>query len=142
MSKKIILFCRNDKIMYYFSTFHDNLRQRKPGDAKNVVALCRIIAKNIAEKYCRKILPKNLIEKSCWKTLYNTIFLDIIWQISPKTSRRCEKCGRILAYNVENLCCFLAKKMLSHYNSTLFLCNIFRQILCRKMFLSNQVEKS
>ena len=39
-------------IFSHFSTFHDNLRQRKLGDAKNVVALCRVLAKNLAEKNC------------------------------------------------------------------------------------------
>ena len=125
--------------MYYFSTLLDNFLQRKPGDAKNVVVCCWIMS-NLAEKSCRKILPKNLAKKSCRKTLYNTIFLDGIWQSSTKTSRRCEKCGRILAYIVENLWCFLAKKMLSHYGSTLFLCNIFRQILCRKILAKKIVE--
>ena len=71
MSKKIILFCRNDKIMYYFSTFHDNLRQRKPGDAKNVVVLCQKILskKTVVENYRQKMLAKNVVKIYCRKKL-------------------------------------------------------------------------
>ena len=113
---------------------------------------------SFAVEYCRKILSKNLIEKSCQKTLYNTIFFDIIQQISPKTSRRCKKCGSFLAYIVENLCYFLAKndvvdcciiqffstnylsKNLSKKTRCLMSKNLIK-IYCRKMFVNNLTTK-
>ena len=61
---------------------------------------CRLLS-NHSEKSWRKTPSKNDVEIYWRKTLYNTIFFDSIWQISPKTSRRCKKCGIILAYFVE-----------------------------------------
>ena len=55
-----------------------------------------------------------------------TAFFVILRQISPKTSRRCKKCGRILAYFVENLCCFIAKNAVEY---------------CQKKLLSKFIEK-
>ena len=80
--------------------------------AKNVGEKCRQMPLNHIKKNCCRIKSKNSVKKSCRKTLYNTIFFDIFRQISPKTSRRCEKCGRILAKNAVEYC---QKKLLSNF---------------------------
>ena len=111
--------------------------------AKNAVKKCCRMPLNHIKKNCCRIKSKNSVKKSCRKTLYNTIFFDIFRQISPKTSRRCEKCGRILAKNAVEYC---QKKLLSnfiirHYFQTAFFDKEFVE-KCGQKRLSNQVEKS
>lgn len=72
----------------------------------------QILTKNLKNFVeCRSILAKNVVKKSCRNLLSD--------------------------YIVEKNCC---RNLLSHYNSTLFLDGILRQILCRKMRSKKIVE--
>ena len=101
-------------------------------------------SKNDVEIYWRKMLSKYVVEKDC-RIKNTTLFLDSILQISPKTSRRCEKCGRILSKILSEKCCqnILSKKTVID--------SVFRQILtknlknfveCRSILSKNTVEKN
>lgn len=119
---------------------------------------CRLLS-NHSEKSWRKTPSKNDVEIYWRKTLYNTIFFDSIWQISPKTSRRCEKCCRFMSKNlVEKNCCRklpsknVVKKCCQNILSKkTVIDSVFRQILtknlknfveCRSILAKNVVEKN
>ena len=88
-----------------------------------------------------------------------TAFFVILRQISPKTSRRCEKCGRILSkFIVEKNCCRnLLSKIISEkcwrniLSKKTVIDSVFRQISlknlknfveCRSILSKNVVEKN
>ena len=86
-----------------------------------------MLSKILSEKYCQNLLSK--------KTVIDSVFRQIL----TKNLKNFVECRSILAKNiVEKNCC--RKKMLSNYNATTFLCNIFRQRICRRMRSKKIVE--
>ena len=113
---------------------------------------CRLLLNNV-EIYWQKMLAKNAVkkcfgEKCCLKKLSKSVkFCRKMLQNLKKIVEFCsflakndvkKSCRKLLSdYIVEKNCC---RNLLSHYNSTLFLDGILRQILCRKMRSKKIVE--
>ena len=69
----------------------------------------------------------------------NTVMYSIFRHISTKNLKNFVECRSILAYNVENLCCFLAKKNVVAFCRKILAKNLAE--LCRKILSKNLAEQ-
>ena len=136
-------------IFRHYQTFFYSESQAMRKMLSFAVESCRKrLAKNAVKNCCRILLQKNIGEKCCLKKLSKSVkFCRKMLQNLKKIVEFCsflakndvkKSCRKLLSdYIVEKNCC---RNLLSHYNSTLFLDGILRQILCRKMRSKKIVE--